>query len=119
MYTRLLLCTVIFLLSSCNRNEDSTQTNTPFKVAVNAMGKDFQIEASNLNISQTLSSVEAPNSATVIIEQSDLLDDSVNAIKDIFVISFDNGKWVVQGRKTLYRCHHDRGSHQFTTALCK
>ncbi|ACR47960.1 hypothetical protein RPR_p16 (plasmid) [Rickettsia peacockii str. Rustic] len=119
MYTRLLLCTIIFLLSSCNRNEDDTQTNTPFKVAINAMGKDFQIETSNLNISQTLSSVESPNTATVTIEQSDLLYDSVNAIKDIFVLSFDNSKWVIQGRRTLYRCHHDRGSHQFSSALCK
>jgi len=119
MYIRLLLCTIIFLLSSCNKNEDNTQTNTPFKVAVNAMGKDFQIELSNLNISQTLSSVESPDSATVTIEQSDLLNDSVNAIKDIFVLSFDNSKWVIQDRKTLYRCRHDRGSHQFATILCK
>ena len=119
MFIRLLLYTIIFLLSSCNKNEDNVQTNTPFKVAVNAMGKDFQIETSNLNISQKLSSVESPNTATVTIEQSDLLDDSVNAIKDIFVLTFDNSKWVVQGRKTLYRCHHDRGSHQFTTTLCK
>ncbi|GAA5253102.1 hypothetical protein [Candidatus Rickettsia kedanie] len=90
------------LLSACNKTEDNIQVNTPCQVAIGAMGKDFQIEISNLNISQKLSGAESPNASKVTIEQFGLLDDSISAIKDIFILSFNH---VVNGqykREILY-----------------
>lgn len=119
MYIRLLLLSILLLLSACNKTEDSIQVNTPFQVAIGAMGKDFQIEISNLNILQELSDIESPNSAKVTIEQFGLLDDSISAIKDIFILSFDQGQWIIQERNTLYKCYHGRGSNDFSSELCK
>lgn len=119
MYIRLLILSILLLLFACNNTENNMQVNTPFQVAIDAMGKDFQIEISNLNISQELSAVGSPNSAKVTIEQFSLLDDSISAIKDIFVLSFDHGQWIIQESNTLYKCYHGREPNAFSSALCK
>ena len=96
MHIKLLLLSILLLLSACNKTEDNMPVNTPFQVAIGAMDKDFQIEISNLNILQELSGAESPNLVTVTIEQFGLLDDSISAIKDIFILSFDNGQWITR-----------------------
>lgn len=110
-----------FFLMAC---DESPKTSSPaplppYQIALGGMGKDFQQEASNMLIQQVLSGGENPTTATVTIEQSDLLDDTVQAERSIFQLALRDGKWVIESRINQQRCYPDRGHQSFSTAPCR
>lgn len=71
-----------------------------------------------MQIQQVLSGGESPTTATVTIEQSDLLDDSVQAKRSIFQLAFRDGKWIIDSRVNQQRCYPERDHQIFSTAQC-
>ncbi|CAK8741742.1 hypothetical protein SODG_005060 [Sodalis praecaptivus] len=69
------------------------------------MRKDFQQEASNILIQQVVSGGENSTTATVTIEQSDLLDDAVQAERSIFKLALRDGKCFIDSRINQQRCY--------------
>lgn len=51
-----------------------------------------------MQIQQEVSGGENPTTATVTIEQSDLLDDTVQVERSIFQLALRDGKWVIESR---------------------
>ncbi len=109
-----------FFLMACDESpkESSPAPLAPYRIALDVMGKNFQQEVSNMQIRQVLSRGEIPTNATVTIEQSNLLDDSVQEERSIFQLAFRDGKWVIESRINQQRCYPDRGHQSFSTAHC-
>ncbi|HGJ5863761.1 hypothetical protein [Arsenophonus nasoniae] len=109
-----------FFLMACDESPKASSPAplAPYRIALDVMGKDFQQEVSNMQIRQVLSGGESPTTATVTIEQSDLLDDSVQAERSIFQLAFRDGKWIIDSRVNQQRCYPERGHQSFSTAQC-
>ncbi|MGX8939534.1 hypothetical protein ACWWJF_01435 (plasmid) [Symbiopectobacterium sp. Eva_TO] len=109
-----------FFLMACDESPkvSSPAPLPPYRIALGEMGKGFQQEVSNMLIQQELSGGESPNTATVTIEQSDLLDDAVQAERSIFKLAFRDGKWGIESRINQQRCYPERGHQSFSTAPC-
>lgn len=71
-----------------------------------------------MQIQQVLSGGESSTTATLIIEQSGLLDDAVQAERSIFQLALRDGKWVIDSRVNQQRCYPERGHQSFSTAPC-
>ncbi len=109
-----------FFLMACDESPkvSSPAPLPPYRIALSEMGKGFQQEVSNMLIQQDVSGGESPTTAVVTIEQSDLLDDAVQAERSIFKLALRDDKWVIDSRINQQRCYPERGHQSFSTAPC-
>lgn len=87
------------LLAACNKQTEITMSdnkNKPIPLAIKMMGNSFQPDVSNFVITQHTNCVEPPDSVEVSILDSDLLDDSVEAIKTIFTFILKDDKCILE-----------------------
>ncbi len=121
LFNKALFLLLPFSMMAC---DDSPKAFSPaplphYRIALSEMGKDFQQEVSNMLIQQVVSGGENPTTVTVTIEQSDLLDDAVQAERSIFKLALRDGKWVIDSRINQLRCYPERGHQSFSTAPCR
>ena len=119
----LILFSVVVMTSGCvNSTAESVSStsgdNYPARVALEAMGRSFQENATDLKVTQQVNSGEAPDKAIVTVEQSGLMDDSVAAERTVFTMNYREGQWETVSRVTTQRCWPERGHQQFSEQPC-
>lgn len=100
-------------------SNDSTGGHYPIQIALTAMGKNFQESATNLFVTQRVDGGEMPDKAEVTVEESGILDDSIEAEKTVFSLQYKDGKWAITERVKTQRCRVDRGHQDFSAQLCQ
>ncbi|MGE0526212.1 MAG: hypothetical protein AB7G93_19370 [Bdellovibrionales bacterium] len=75
--------------------------------------------ARSRSIEARSASPEDTRFATVVVTDSDLLDDSVRATRTVFKLEANPaGEWKIIERTELYRCQPGRGHQHFSPELC-
>ncbi|MFV9998293.1 MAG: hypothetical protein AB8W37_12200 [Arsenophonus endosymbiont of Dermacentor nuttalli] len=110
------------LLAACDKKTETTisdNENKPIPLAIKMMGNSFQPDVSNVVITQRTNRIESPDSVEVSIEESGLLDDSVEAIKTIFTFILKDDKWMLEKTQdVLIKCYEGREHKDFSPETC-
>ena len=129
---RLSVVFFVFFLSGCGFNEcdvsnahknppsDFQWYRTPLLAVLHDLGNDFQETSSQVLIEQNVGgeSIESPNSASVFLEETTPMDDSVAAIHYTYRLSKMDGKWKVDSRSQSQKCKAGRGHSDFSKQKC-
>lgn len=119
----LIACSMASLIGGCD-NTSAEQMNSvikknyPIQMALHEMGEHFQDNVSNLSVTQRVNSGESPDKATVTIEESGLLDDSVFAEKTVFTMRYQKEQWQIVNRVKVQQCWPGRGHQDFSEQPC-
>lgn len=110
---------LMLVAAGCNAQTEEQRPLPPVLVAIQAMGDNFQIENSDLSITQRLRQAGESTEAVVEIEQTGIQDDSLAATKSIFTLNdADNGSWKVVKRVDLSKCQQGRGHQDYAAGRC-
>lgn len=102
-----------------NESVSDAGMHYPIQIALAAMGENFQGSVSNLYVTQRVDGGEVPDKAEVTVEESGLLDDSIEAEKTVFSLQLKGGKWAITERVKTQRCRADRGHQDFSDQNCQ
>lgn len=119
----LIVCSCLLLLNGCaSQVSEQVPTrvtdNYPAGVALASLGATFQESATPLQITQRVSAGEFPEHATVTIEVSGLLDDSIAAEKYVFDMSYNDNLWQINNLVKTHQCLPERGHQDFSPSPC-
>ena len=79
---------------------------------------DLVKNQNSLSIRQVFNRVESPTAAQIAVIESNLMDDSVSAIRTDYVFKRTDGDWKLQDTKKSYRCARGKNTKTFQTAAC-
>lgn len=79
---------------------------------------DLKKASSNVDIRQVFNQVESPTAAQVIVTQTGLMDDSVRAVRTVYVFKNIKEDWKLQDTQKMYQCARGKNTKSFQTALC-
>lgn len=117
------LIALIALVAGCDGPASGASTTAaasyPAQVALKAMGEGFQESATNLRITQRVDGGEMPEKAEVTVEETGLMDDSVEAERTVFSLQFKDGQWTIAERVKTQRCRTGRGHQDFSSQPCQ
>lgn len=99
---------------------ESQGYSTPLFAVLHDLGEGFQENPSKLRIEQTVSndSIESPGHASIFLEETTPMDDSVAAVRYIYALSQTDGKWKIDSKSTTQRCVKGRGHADFSPQKC-
>lgn len=92
-------------------------SNTPMQLMLKAQ-PDLVKNQNSLSIRQVFNRVESPTAAQIAVIESNLMDDSVSAIRTDYVFKRTDGDWKLQDTKKSYRCARGKNTKTFQTAAC-
>lgn len=95
----------------------STVASTPLQ-AVMAERNVVDQEPSNLSLTQTLNRVEGATEAVVTLIESNLLDDAIAAVKNVYFLSNDDSGWVINQTHSFQKCRRGDQTDRFTQKRC-
>lgn len=106
-------------LSSINRAAPVTPTvaSTPLQ-AVMVERNLVDQEPSNLSLTQTLNRAEGATEAVVTLIESNLLDDAIAAVKNVYFLSNDGSGWVLNQTHNFQKCRRGDQTERFTQKRC-
>lgn len=98
----------------------SSNYRTPLAAVLDDLGESFQENPSHLSIEQQVSddSIESPSFASVTLEESTPMDDSVAAVRYSYRLTNVNGQWEINHKRITQRCVSGRGHNEFSETRC-
>lgn len=120
LYMRaLILGSLCLSLCSLSLADTSTSTaNTPLEAVLAVNNVVSQTELANVTITQTLNRVEGADQATVTLIESNLLDDSIAAIKTVFFLARNEAHWTIEQTHQFQQCRRGPMTDRFTQKRC-
>ena len=122
MMKKLLLSLTILASTQISLAEDlaseMTYYTTPLQVVIQDKLLLEQEELSTIALTQELNSVENPNQAIITLTESDLLDDSIQALQTTYDIKKDEHGWYLEDKEVAYQCARGENTKDFVIDLC-
>ena len=115
------LCLAV--LSGCATTEklaskvSFTGADMPMQQVLKAQ-PDLVKNQNSLSIRQVFNRVESPTAAQIAVIESNLMDDSVSAIRTDYVFKRVDDNWELQETKMSYQCARGKNKRSFQTAAC-
>ncbi|MDM1246047.1 MULTISPECIES: hypothetical protein [unclassified Acinetobacter] len=109
-------------LTGCATTEKLTSkvsfggSDTPMQQVIKAQPSILKNQNS-MSVRQVFNRVENPTAAQIAVIDSNLLDDSVNAIRTDYIFKRVENAWKLQETKKTYQCRRGN-SREFQTQLC-
>ncbi|MGL4674660.1 MAG: hypothetical protein ACRCXK_07350 [Wohlfahrtiimonas sp.] len=91
---------------------------TPLQVVIQDKLLLEQEELSTIILTQELSSVENPDQVIITLTETDLMDDSIQALQTTYDIKKDEHGWYLEDKEATYRCRRGKHTEEFTINLC-
>ncbi|OTG80671.1 hypothetical protein [Acinetobacter sp. ANC 4648] len=91
-------------------------SNTPMQQVLKVQ-PDIVKEQNSLSIRQVFNRVEAPTAAQIAVIESNLMDDSVSAIRTDYIFKLVDNDWKLQETKKSYQCARGN-TKSFQTKRC-
>lgn len=91
---------------------------TPLQVVIQDQLLLEQEELSTITLTQELNSIESPNHVIITLTESDLLDDSIQAIQTTYDIKKDERGWYLEDKEAAYQCRRGENTQEFIIELC-
>ncbi|OTG67129.1 hypothetical protein [Acinetobacter silvestris] len=115
------VCAVVF--SGCATTEKLASkvsfsgSDAPMQQVLKAQ-PDILKEQNSLSIRQVFNRVEAPTAAQIAVIESNLMDDSVSAIRTDYIFKLVEHDWKLQETKKSYQCARGSNTKSFQTKRC-
>ncbi|MBP6116551.1 MAG: hypothetical protein KBC57_04710 [Neisseriaceae bacterium] len=77
-----------------------------------------QPELSDVSLVQTLNRPEGATEATITLIESNLLDDSVAAVKNVFFLKRNDTGWAIDQVHSFQKCRRGADTERFTQKRC-
>ncbi|WP_171264655.1 hypothetical protein [Acinetobacter sp. ANC 4558] len=100
-----------------NISSKKSTIKTPLEQILKAH-PELQLELSNLDIRQVFNKVEGPTAAQVTIVQSNLLDDSITAIRTTYRFKLHQNIWQQLDTVTEFKCMRGKNITDFQKQYC-
>lgn len=94
-------------------SESSTPLEQVFKTQPN-----LESALNSVQIQQVFNKVETPTAAKITVLESQLLDDSVSAIRTTYSFKLVENDWTLVDKKEVYKCARGENTTNFQAALC-
>ncbi|XDZ52404.1 hypothetical protein AB8Q18_04955 [Neisseriaceae bacterium CLB008] len=94
------------------------EASTPLQAVLAERNVVDQPELADVSLVQTLNRVENATEATVTLIESNLLDDSVAAVKNVFFLKREGEVWHIDQTHSFQKCRRGGDTVRFTQKRC-